>query len=401
MPPDHDRDEPAAFGAPLPPEDRLWRHPSELVDDSAKANDTRAGSTAATAGGYGGRRGRTGTTAGLALLTGLAGAALVIVVMAATGHLDSPVATQTVTDAAQATPVSLAAASVDESVMPTVAHLTVSIEDGRTSASAVVYRADGYLLTTAQAVSDNVGITVVLADGRSLPATTVGIDPATGVAVLHVHASDLQPAPLGRSSLLRVGDPALTIGAPAGSGSGTLTDGVVSALGRSMSLDDASLYDLIATDRAVPTDSDGGAMVDASGKVTGLCVSIPAATGQAPAGFAVPIDVVIDVADQLIATGRAEHGWLGVSGSDLAPDAARRLGIQGVQLSTVEPRSPAAEAGLRAGDIVMAVDRTPVASMAQLVGIALSHGPGARVSLEYLRGIRHATTTVVLGRSFG
>lgn len=342
---------------------------------------------------------RPSLSVGVALLTGLAGAAFALAVIAATGHLDPPVATEAVNDTAHATPVSLAAASVVETVMPTVAHLMVTRDDGTGSASAVVYRADGYLLTTAQAVARTTGITAVFADGRMLPATVVGTDPVTEVAVLHVDARDLPAAPLGRSALLRVGDPALTVGAPAGTGSGTLTDGVVSAIGRTLALPAGNLHDLIATDRPVPADSDGGAMVNATGEVTGLCLSVPAVAGATPAGFAVPIEVATSVADQLISTGRAQHAWLGVTGTDLSPDVARRLGIRGVQLSTVQPESPAEEAGLRPGDIIVAVDRKTVTSMAQLVGVTLTRPPGERISLEYLRGSDHAMTTVVLGRA--
>jgi S1-C subfamily serine protease len=335
---------------------------------------------------------------GLALLTGLAGAALALAVVAATGRLDSPATTEAATDTPRATPVSLAAATAVESVIPAVAHLSVTRADGASSASAVIYRQDGYLLTTVQAISKSTAITAVLSNGHSLPATVVGLDPASQVAVLHVAAQGLRPAPLGRSAFLRVGDATLTVGDPTGDGSSVLADGVVRSLRRSVLLPTVDVGDLIATNQPVPADADGGAMVDASGKVAGLSLSVPAVAGDAPTGFAVPIDVVKAIADQLITTGRVEHGWLGISGADLADITAQRLGVDGVKLSAVEAGSPAEDAGLRPGDIIISVGETPVASMAQLASLTSSRRPGTRLPVEYLRGADHAMTTVVLGR---
>lgn len=390
---DDDADGPGAFRRPLPPEDRVWRHPSEV------------GSVRAAPAPPPPRRSRTWA---VALAAGLAGAAAVTLVVAATGGLGGRVVERQVVERLRVAPASLQGAEAGEAgvvaareVSPAVVRLEVRTLGGNTSGSGVIVEPDGYLVTNAHVVEDALGIDAVLADGRVLAARAVGSDQVTGVAVVKIDAPDLAVAPVGSSAGLSVGEPLVVIGSPLGlAGGPSVTLGVVSALGRRVDPPEADpLYGMIQTDVPIAPGSSGGALVDRRGTVVGLTTAIGTTLGGAvEVGFATPMEVVRDVADDIIRTGAARHGWLGIGGVDLAPAEAESLGVTGgVAVGQLTAGGPAEGAGLLVDDVIVAVGQDPVRSMSDLMAALRRHGPGEAVSVAVVRGEARRAVGVTLG----
>ena len=288
--------------------------------------------------------------------------------------------------------------------------------------SAIIFRSDGHMLTSASVVGGATSVGVTLDSGRELTGRVVGSDPATDIAVIKIDGDDPFPsAVLGTAADLRVGQQAIAIGCPAELvGGPSVTVGVISALHRSVrSASGGVLLDMIQTDARVPTGWPGGALLDASGSVVGITTSVGAATadtgtagsagtGTGPAGtgssngaggfgFAVPIDLARSVADQIIRDGRVSSVWLGVQGGDLEWVTAAGLGVPGgARVAEVMSGSPAAEAGLVGDDVIIGVGGTPVTSMGQLVVALRHHRPGDVVTLDILRDEQRMAMVVVL-----
>ncbi|PWL16373.1 serine endoprotease DegQ [Falsochrobactrum shanghaiense] len=269
--------------------------------------------------------------------------------------------------------------------------------------SGVIVDADkGYILTNHHVVDGASEIAVTLKDRRRFTAELVGSDKATDIALLRVDASNLTALRLGDPSRLRVGDNVVAIGNPFGLGQ-TVTSGIVSALSRS-GLNVEGYEDFIQTDASINPGNSGGALVTANGQLVGINTAIIApAGGNVGIGFAVPIDMASAVMTQLIAHGEVRRGRIGVSIQDLTPDLAEALGIDasfGAVVASVEDGSPAAEAGIQASDIIVAVDGREIAGSADLRNrIGLSPA-GSRVEIDYLRdGARRMATLTVSGES--
>jgi Do/DeqQ family serine protease len=226
----------------------------------------------------------------------------------------------------------------------------------------------GLILTNHHVVADASEISVTLKDRRRFKAELVGSDQATDIAVLRIKASRLTALPFGNSDTLRVGDTVVAIGNPFGLGQ-TVTSGIVSALGRS-GINIEGYEDFIQTDASINPGNSGGALVTADGKLVGINTAIIApAGGNVGIGFAVPIAMVSSVMKQLIDHGEVRRGRIGVAVQDLTPDLADALKLtdnSGAVVGSVEDESPAAHAGLQAGDVIVSVDSHPISSSADL-----------------------------------
>jgi len=253
----------------------------------------------------------------------------------------------------------------------------------------------GLILTNHHVVADASEISVTLKDRRRFKAELVGSDQATDIAVLRVRASRLTALPFGNSDTLRVGDTVVAIGNPFGLGQ-TVTSGIVSALGRS-GLNIEGYEDFIQTDASINPGNSGGALVTADGKLVGINTAIIGpAGGNVGIGFAVPIAMVSSVMKQLIDHGGVRRGRIGVAVQDLTPDLADALKLtdnSGAVVGSVEDGSPAAHAGLQAGDVIVSVDNHPISSSADLRNRIGLTPVGSDVAVEYLRdGARKGVT---------
>lgn len=252
--------------------------------------------------------------------------------------------------------------------------------------SGFIISSDGLILTNAHVVREAKEVTVKLNDRREFAAKVLGTDPTTDVAVLRIDAKNLPTVRLGDPQSLEVGDPVLAIGAPYGFEQ-TATSGIVSAKGRSLPGD--AMVPFIQTDAAVNPGNSGGPLFDGTGAVVGINAQIYSQTGGFQGlSFSIPINVALKVKDQIVATGKASHGRLGVVIQDLNQGLAESFGLDrpdGALVSKVSPDSAAAAAGLKPGDVILEVNGEPVqrsGSLSSRVGLS---APGDKVRLKVWR----------------
>ncbi|MEY9560155.1 Do family serine endopeptidase (plasmid) [Sinorhizobium fredii] len=263
--------------------------------------------------------------------------------------------------------------------------------------SGVIVDADkGYILTNHHVVADAGEIAVTLKDRRRFTAELVGSDEATDIALLKIDPDKLTALPFGESGALRVGDSVVAIGNPFGLGQ-TVTSGIVSALGRG-GINVEGYEDFIQTDASINPGNSGGALVTTDGLLVGVNTAIIAPTGgNVGIGFAVPIAMASAVMEQLIEHGEVRRGRIGISVQDLTPDLAEALSIAesyGAVVGRVEQDSPAAHAGLQAGDVIIAVNNRKITGSADLRNrIGLTH-VGSEVEIEFLRDRVRKTVTM-------
>jgi serine protease DegS len=244
----------------------------------------------------------------------------------------------------------------------------------------------GHIVTNHHVIANADEIQVQLADGRTAPAHIVGRDPDTDLAVLQINLKNLPVMPLGNSSHLAVGDVVLAIGDPLGLGQ-TVTHGIVSATGRQQGL--TPLEDFIQTDAAINFGNSGGALVDTSGELVGINTAIIARNlGVEGIGFAIPVNLVRGVLSDIIAKGRVVRGWIGIVPEDVSEAQAAQLGLVhgGVVLTQLYRTSPAAEAGLRPGDLLRELNGKPLQSAQDTLRRIAVMPPGTKLSLIGLRG---------------
>ena len=349
-----------------------------------------------------------------ALIGGGAGAGVVALAEDGSGGGTTPVSAQavTITDPENATAVTAAAAKATPSVV------TVYVSSGSSSGSGsgVVLTSDGYVVTnnhvvTLDSSTDTATVQVRTSDGTLYDATVVGTDPTSDLAVLKLDgASDLTAAEFADSDDVQVGDLAVAIGAPLGL-SDTVTDGIVSATDRAVATgstqDDATVIDALQTDAAINPGNSGGALVNAAGEVIGINTAIATVASGAPGqsgqsgnigvGFAIPSNTAQRIAEEIIADGTADTAYLGVSART---DGSEEVGT-GAQVVSVQPGSPAADAGLEAGDVVTAVGDRPITTSTELTAAVRGYAPGEQVTLTVERDGQTTTVDVTLATATG
>jgi putative serine protease PepD len=309
-------------------------------------------------------------------------------------------------------------------VTPSVVTINETSQSGGGTGSGVIITGDGDVLTNNHVVSgaaDGGTLEVVLSNGKKYDASIVGRDPLSDLAVIKVRgAGTLTPAVLGDSESLHVGDAVVAVGSPLGL-SGTVTSGIVSALHRPVATGDPSVsdtnavIDAIQTDAAINPGNSGGPLVNLAGQVVGINSAIASVgsdsgafpgqqsqqSGNIGVGFAIPIDTARDVATQLIQSGHATHAYLGVQATTSADDRSGASGEtadigNGALVRSVESGSPAADAGVQAGDVITKVGSRDVTGVESLVAAVQSHHVGDKVSITYQRNGSTTTVTVTL-----
>jgi Do/DeqQ family serine protease len=266
--------------------------------------------------------------------------------------------------------------------------------------SGVIVSAEGYLLTNHHVIEGATDIDVRLADGRETRARLVGTDPETDIAVLKIDLAPLPVLALGDVSRLSIGDPVLAIGNPFNVGQ-TVTAGIVSALGRNR-LGLSTFENFIQTDAAINPGNSGGALVDARGALVGINTAIYSqGGGSLGIGFAVPVDLARQVMDELVRDGRVIRGWIGVEPRDLSPDLASSLGLEkvtGVLITGVLQGGPAAQAGVRPGDVVSAVGDRTVVTTADLLKAVAGLKPQSSTTLVVVRNGQRLVIELKVGQ---
>ena len=317
---------------------------------------------------------------------------------AAEQQATAPTAQVEDTPAQEDAPPALDAPSPVPEIARTVLPSVAQVEVGRGAGSAVIYRADGYLVTNNHVVAQGDGdVQVVLADGRRRDAEIVGTAPFTDLAVLRIDEEGL-PAATFSSDVPEIGSTAVAVGSPFGLDA-TVTAGVVSATDRELQGGGESLGGLIQTDAAINPGNSGGALADDHGRVIGISTAILSGSGTSSGvGFAVPATSVTAVADQLIETGEVRPGFLGINGQDVSPEAADAFGVpEGAVIVEVVPGSAADDAGLQPEDVIVALDGEPIDSMLGLSSRVLVRQPGDEVTLRVVRDGQEQEVTVTLG----
>jgi putative serine protease PepD len=263
---------------------------------------------------------------------------------------------------------------------------------GTAQGTGFMYDTKGDIVTNDHVISGSSSVSVKLSDGSTYKATVVGSDPSTDLAVLHIDApsSKLVPLALADSSKVAVGDGVVAIGNPFGL-DGTVTSGIVSALNREIvAPDNTPIEGAIQTDAAINHGNSGGPLLNMQGKVIGVTSQIQSDSGgNDGVGFAVPSNTVQSIVAQLISTGKAQHALLGVSVTTAAAG--------GVTVSQVSSGSAADSAGLKAGDVITAVDGTKVATAEKLRAIIAGHKPGDTITLTIQRSGSSQTLKATLG----
>jgi serine protease DegS len=259
----------------------------------------------------------------------------------------------------------------------------------RSLGSGVIVNSAGTIVTNQHVIAGADSIRVQLADGRIAEATIVGQDPDTDIAILHLGLDKLPIMPLGRSDTLRVGDIVLAIGNPYGL-SQTVTQGIVSATGRGQ-LGLATFENFIQTDAAINLGNSGGALIDANGDLVGINTAVlnRASGGPEGIGFAIPMNLVRGVMEQILKQGHVVRGWLGFVPQDLSDEQAAQLRLTaggGVTVVNILVKSPAYEAGVRPGDLITGLGSEAVQSAQDLVSRVAALKPGAQVQLEGRHG---------------
>src|SRR5689334_589967 len=251
----------------------------------------------------------------------------------------------------------------------------------------IVDAANGYVVTNFHVIKDALQVIVTLKDRRQFQAKLVGTDPGTDIALLKIEAKNLKALRLGNSDLLNVGDFVVAIGNPFGLGQ-TVTSGIVSALGRS-GLDIEGYEDFIQTDASINPGNSGGALINLKGELIGINTAIIGPSGaNVGIGFAVPSVMVKAVVDQIARYGEVRRGRLGASSEDITYDLATSLGLastQGAIISSVEPDSPAEKAGLKAGDVITAINGKNIRSSLDLRNKIGLMPIGETVNLDLIR----------------
>jgi serine protease DegQ len=265
--------------------------------------------------------------------------------------------------------------------------------------SGVIISADGYILTNNHVVEGADEIEVVLNDSRHARGKVIGTDPDTDLAILKISLDRLPVITLGNSDSLRVGDQVLAIGNPFGVGQ-TVTSGIVSALGRNQ-LGINTFENFIQTDAAINPGNSGGALVDVNGNLMGINTAIYSRSGGSMGiGFAIPVSTAKLVLEGIVKDGVVRRGWIGVEPADLSPELMETFGVKadrGVLITGVLQNGPAAQAGIRPGDVIVDVAGKPIANVSELLSTVAALKPGQAAAFRVLRREEPLQLTVTPG----
>lgn len=386
---------------PLHPDDRIWMHPSELQYLAPDAGSRHRSSN-----------NRRLVGAGLVgVVVGAAVAALVVGLIFQPSPqvveriIEREIATANVSAVTPADETgSWSVADIAAMVTPSVVRVEV-LRHNRVigSGSGVIFRDDGHLITNAHVVKDGDSFRVVLSEGQTFEVALVGADPLTDIAVLQPvteSGTRFNPATLGNAGQLRAGEIAIAIGSPLSLlGGPTVTVGVISATNRRLQSPQGEwLYELVQTDAPISPGSSGGALVDARGAVVGITTVIAVSNvGAEGLGFATPIEIAHEVANDIIRWGRPRHGHLGIRGQDALEKSLPPTHSAGVLVKSVDLAGPSNIGGVEAGDVIVELDGQPVQDMGALVVDARMLEPGELATLRVWRDNQLITVMVEVG----
>ena len=266
--------------------------------------------------------------------------------------------------------------------------------------SGVVVSPQGYILTNNHVVEAADEIEVAFADGRKVTGTVVGTDPETDLAVVKVNLQNLPAITLGHIEQAQVGDVVLAIGNPFGVGQ-TVTMGIISALGRNH-LNINTFENFIQTDAAINPGNSGGALIDTKGNLLGINTAIYSRSGGSLGiGFAIPVSTVKTVLDSILTSGSVVRGWIGVEPQEITPELAESFGLNqktGAIIAGVLRGGPADLAGIRPGDILVAVDGKPVADTTEMLNLIAQLSPGKKSKITVQRKQQESVIEVQVGK---
>ncbi|OZA07784.1 MAG: 2-alkenal reductase [Methylotenera sp. 17-45-7] len=266
--------------------------------------------------------------------------------------------------------------------------------------SGVIVSTKGLILTNNHVIATADSIEVALSDGRKMSAKVVGTDPDTDLALIKVDADNLPAITFASSDKLSVGDVVLAIGNPFGVGQ-TITQGIVSALGRTHL--GINIYEnFIQTDASINPGNSGGALIDTEGNLVGVNSAIYSRSGGSMGiGFAIPATLARQVTEQIIAQGNVTRGWIGIEAQDITPELAESFKLsrpQGALIAGVLRASPADKAGLRAGDILLAIEGKPVIDSAAMLNLIAALKPGQKATLRIARAEAIINISITIGK---
>jgi S1-C subfamily serine protease len=300
-------------------------------------------------------------------------------------------------------------AEVVEDVLPSVVNVKVEGFGGQGEGSGVVIDEKGIILTNSHVVAGSTDVQIIFHDGKEEDGKVLGADPDRDLAVVQVDETGLDAIEIGNSSDLRLGDEVVAVGFPLGLGGPTVTKGIVSGEDRTIEADSGfagieCLVGLLQTDAAINPGNSGGALVDRAGRLVGINT---AAAGQAEnIGFAIAIDQALPVIDEILEEPSSERAWLGVFSRTMGPGVAFDLGVdsdqEGAVVVDVVPDSPAADAGLEQGDVIVDVGGAEISSNSDLTAALTELDPGQQVDVSVVRpGGEEESIEVELGERPG
>lgn len=266
--------------------------------------------------------------------------------------------------------------------------------------SGVIVSAQGLILTNNHVVAAADEIEIALADGRKMSAKVVGTDPDTDLALIKIEAENLPAITFSNSEKLNVGDVVLAIGNPFGVGQ-TVTQGIVSALGRNH-LGINTFENFIQTDASINPGNSGGALIDTDGNLVGINSAIYSRSGGSMGiGFAIPATLARQVMDQIVAGGDVTRGWIGIEAQDMTPELADSFKLnsaEGALVSNVLPNSPASNAGLQAGDVLISIEGHKISDTGSMLNIIADLPPNKNATVKIFRNETTKDVTILIGK---
>ena len=265
--------------------------------------------------------------------------------------------------------------------------------------SGVIVSANGYILTNHHVIEAADEVEIALVDGRKAKAKLIGSDPETDLAVLKTNLTDLPVITFGQSQQVKVGDVVLAVGNPFGVGQ-SVTMGIVSALSRSR-VGINTFEDFIQTDAAINPGNSGGALTDTSGNLIGINTAIYSRSGGSLGiGFAIPVHIAKQIMEQIVQTGGVTRGWLGVSMQDMTQELAESFGLEepsGALIASVLKDGPADKAGIRAGDILVAIAGKALKNSSEMLNVVAALAPGETVTVTVIRNKQEKSIPIKVG----